>query len=341
MKKYLQLITLNFCLAFLGLNAQIEIVPPAASCGNVVSEAIAPAVTTVVLNQMGANPTLTLNDDPGTGAPNYAYVITDPNNVVIDTTVTPNVLVGEAIVGTIEEVPVGSGSYVFDPVAMGLGAGQYSVTGFGFDLENINLILKGDPNNADHPEGIYQNSTLCELAVSCVTDGDPSNDFCLSCDDTPPPPSDFTTLEELFDFANGISSTDITIQATLDVIALIESAASAFGVPDPCYSINGFNEFSLTVEDMVGIEAKQLVESIQVYPNPSSDLIMFDLSSEVTGEVEYIIYDINGRQIDSGTNMAGLGINSVKIDISTYSLGNYYIQFSADGKTSTSRFIKD
>ena len=219
------------CCLFFSNNVLAQLLPPASSCGYTVVPATVPATTVVCING-----TLDLPDDPGTTAPNYAYVITDPNNLIDPDGVPGSGDEEESIVGTVEETA--PGTYVIDPVALGLVEGQsYCVTGFGFDLANINTII----------QGVYV-SAFCTFAVACVDNGDPSDDFCQACADGPPAPASFTTLQELFDFAAAVSgSADVSIESVLGIIELIEGLTAALAVPAPCYSISGLQEYCVDV----------------------------------------------------------------------------------------------
>ena len=197
-----------------------------ATCGYNVVAPVYPTTTNVLIDE-----TLILNDVPGTGAPNYAYVITDPSQILLNDNGDP---VGELILGTVEEDPIGSGNYVLNPSNYNLIEGMtYNISGFGFDLENLNQIVAG----------VYT-SFLCTITVPCSTDGDSSNDFCQICSDGPVPPENFTTLSEFFDFSSAINDGNIAIESVLEIVELIDVLSLAFEVPQPCYTINNVYEYS-------------------------------------------------------------------------------------------------
>lgn len=82
---------------------------------------------------------------------------------------------------------------------------------------------------------------------------------------------------------------------------------------------------SLTiVKDAVGVAENNLEHSIQLFPNPASNVIT--LQSAVNSKVSYIIFDIVGREISSGEFT-----HSKTIDLSDYANGTYVIRLESAG----------
>ncbi len=73
----------------------------------------------------------------------------------------------------------------------------------------------------------------------------------------------------------------------------------------------------------VGLNEIQMLNAINVYPNPASDMIM--LSSPVKGEFTYQLTDISGRVILNGTFS-----NETSVDLSTVKTGIYFIQLNSN-----------
>ena len=84
-------------------------------------------------------------------------------------------------------------------------------------------------------------------------------------------------------------------------------------------------------------ESKSLKSAVQVYPNPSSDFIFFELD-EVTSQNEYelIILDMNGRLL-SKQNFDG---NNIRLDKNTWRNGTYcFMVYKADQLMDSGKFI--
>lgn len=75
------------------------------------------------------------------------------------------------------------------------------------------------------------------------------------------------------------------------------------------------------VETEIGIEEFWDSESINLYPNPSSDLINYSIQGNINLSTIRIV-DITGKLVYHSTN-----INSNQIDISTFAPGIYFMQF--------------
>jgi len=78
-------------------------------------------------------------------------------------------------------------------------------------------------------------------------------------------------------------------------------------------------------------------DAISVYPNPATDFIGINLSSNATLK-EIKILDLTGRTIE--TRPVQKGENNVRISVSDYPSGVYLISFTTDQGTKVRKFIK-
>jgi hypothetical protein len=71
---------------------------------------------------------------------------------------------------------------------------------------------------------------------------------------------------------------------------------------------------------------------IRLYPNPTSTYLFID---ELPNNTLISIYDAAGRLLNNISNQSML----VKLDVSAYANGVYFVRFATDGKISTSKFV--
>jgi len=122
--------------------------------------------------------------------------------------------------------------------------------------------------------------------------------------------------------------------------AEIPGATSASFTP----TVNGFyrvfvtNEaFNCTVESIIiqvtSVGIQQIAElPIRLYPNPTSTYLFID---ELPNNTLISIYDAAGRLLDNISNQSML----VKLDVSAYANGVYFVRFASNGKISTNKFV--
>ena len=92
--------------------------------------------------------------------------------------------------------------------------------------------------------------------------------------------------------------------------------------------------FTINVEDSTlstTVFSEEL--SFNIYPNPTDQFLNIECASELSS---YQIYDINGRNVQSESNLNAL---EKTIDVSTLSAGMYLIKVSTDNSTSIQKLI--
>ena len=99
---------------------------------------------------------------------------------------------------------------------------------------------------------------------------------------------------------------------------------------------NGF--VSSTVE-VTGIEANTIHNSMQIAPNPSTDLTFVTLENETAENVSITIYDMNGKIVAS-KNYGELS-NDVKLPVNTmnFETGIYVISLTVGNKVTTQKLV--
>ena len=82
--------------------------------------------------------------------------------------------------------------------------------------------------------------------------------------------------------------------------------------------------------------------SLNVFPNPSSDLTTINFSIPSNKEISLDVYDLNGKKVKSilSNNVSNGGIYNIPLDISLYPLGTYIVVLSSDNTSKVAKFIK-
>ena len=80
----------------------------------------------------------------------------------------------------------------------------------------------------------------------------------------------------------------------------------------------------------------------RAFPNPVSERLNIELSSQVSGINDLYIYDINGRALLKFSKEIVKGFNSQQIDVSRLPAGMYFIYFpKGNGENSRLKFVKE
>ncbi|OWY22419.1 T9SS C-terminal target domain-containing protein [Sphingobacteriales bacterium UPWRP_1] len=80
---------------------------------------------------------------------------------------------------------------------------------------------------------------------------------------------------------------------------------------------------------------------VEVSPIPTSHLLNVGFNSNISGEVEFTVYDMAGRLTATQKAMAQNGLNNVTIDVSNYPAGVYFIALNNGQSIETTRFVKE
>ena len=98
-------------------------------------------------------------------------------------------------------------------------------------------------------------------------------------------------------------------------------------------------EFTDIMNDgTTGIPDIQTTDDIQIYPNPATSYISLLSNKKLQGNIEVIIYNINGQAIL--TNNFHNVTDKVEIDINALSKGLYFMKVNAETDNAFIRFIK-
>jgi hypothetical protein len=79
-------------------------------------------------------------------------------------------------------------------------------------------------------------------------------------------------------------------------------------------------------------------QNIVLYPNPANEKLYLQSLDFSTSTINYIIYDLMGREIMKGNSSLENSISEINID--TLEKGNYLIRVSDNTQTNTMKFVK-
>jgi hypothetical protein len=87
---------------------------------------------------------------------------------------------------------------------------------------------------------------------------------------------------------------------------------------------------------VLGLEDNSFDKQLNVYPTMTSEILNVDLLNGQQ-EVDYVIYDISGRELSKGKFKE----SNNQYNVSRFSSGLYIISFENRGRTAIYRFIKN
>jgi hypothetical protein len=108
------------------------------------------------------------------------------------------------------------------------------------------------------------------------------------------------------------------------ILNISASNASRINNSNATSVLSGGSTSLTLVKDAVGVAENNLEYSIQLFPNPASNVIT--LQSAVNSKVSYIIFDIVGREVSNGEFT-----HSKTIDLSDYANGSYLVRLESEG----------
>jgi hypothetical protein len=80
---------------------------------------------------------------------------------------------------------------------------------------------------------------------------------------------------------------------------------------------------------------------IQVYPNPTSDLLNISFNSELQSNVTIEIIDMTGKKIYSETSVVQIGSNVRSVFTNKFKSGIYFVKIQSEKGETVERFVKN
>jgi PKD repeat protein len=150
-----------------------------------------------------------------------------------------------------------------------------------------------------------------------------------------------------WDFGDGNTSTDQFGWNTYD-------AAGTYNVTLTITTADGCTStFELTIDlsdqTMQGRAANQLTatespaspgEPLRLFPNPVTDQLQLEFDMDRAGEVQYRVFNPEGRTLRSQSQTLGAGAQRLELSLSDLPAGMYFLQLQRNGQPTTRRFVK-
>lgn len=113
------------------------------------------------------------------------------------------------------------------------------------------------------------------------------------------------------------------------------------GPIDPCGTTTDgeVEDYTVKVQNAssASLDENHLFAQVNVYPNPTDEVLNIDLSSVTTEEVSVQIFDLTGKLLTTVENQAG---KKLEINMSNFARGIYQVVLSSSSATSTQRVVK-
>ena len=76
------------------------------------------------------------------------------------------------------------------------------------------------------------------------------------------------------------------------------------------------------------------------YPNPSTENITMNYSLEESAKIQYVIYDLTGKKVQTESATRFPGAQQQSIDVNSLQAGTYLLSLNLNGNVITKRFVK-
>ncbi len=80
--------------------------------------------------------------------------------------------------------------------------------------------------------------------------------------------------------------------------------------------------------------------ALEVYPNPTVDRLQLEWESDYAGQLEVLVYDVNGRRLLSSSHAKDLDFFRTQVDVSSLPTGLYRVQLLAGDRRVVQAFVK-
>lgn len=122
----------------------------------------------------------------------------------------------------------------------------------------------------------------------------------------------------------------------MDPMACNYKADANFNIPELCCYPGYCNDRDIAVVCPV-LNTKRM----QLYPNPVRDAVTLQISSDISEETKYEVYDALGRMLLEENISVSAGTSTIKIDVSALSKGVYMFRLHSGENSESKMFLKD
>ena len=78
----------------------------------------------------------------------------------------------------------------------------------------------------------------------------------------------------------------------------------------------------------------------QVRPNPAKNFTTLDFNTDLAGNINILMTNVNGKVVFNQTLEAVSGLNTVDLDLSAFTTGVYFVTVSNDDYKKVTRIVK-
>jgi hypothetical protein len=102
-----------------------------------------------------------------------------------------------------------------------------------------------------------------------------------------------------------------------------------------------YNASQVVAPAGVGIsEQENSPFTFSFYPNPTTENITVNYSLEESAKVQYVIYDLTGKKVQTESATRFPGAQQQSIDVNSLRAGTYLLSLNVNGSVITKRFVK-
>ena len=102
-----------------------------------------------------------------------------------------------------------------------------------------------------------------------------------------------------------------------------------------------YNASQVVTPAGVGVSDQEIAPfNFSFYPNPATENITVNYALEESAKVQYVIYDLTGKKVQTESATRFPGAQQQSIDVNTLQAGTYLLSVNVNGNVITKRFIK-
>ncbi|MFL5763806.1 MAG: T9SS type A sorting domain-containing protein [Bacteroidia bacterium] len=150
-----------------------------------------------------------------------------------------------------------------------------------------------------------------------------------------------------YDYIEGVYGAMAPSVGTDVHIIVQEDNAPGHGVsttttPDPQAGAANIKYFKVPVSDLIctsGIDEHSDMSQIELYPNPASETVNMVVNLDKASKASIKVYNMIGEVVTEQNSSMNSGKNNIKLDISGYNTGVYFVTALIDGKSYSQKLI--
>jgi hypothetical protein len=93
------------------------------------------------------------------------------------------------------------------------------------------------------------------------------------------------------------------------------------------------------IGDVLSVENIERTE-VNIYPNPTSDIINIEFDARKSERVRCVFYNEVGKEVKSNFENINTGINKLTFNVNGLKTGVYFVSLNIDGNLITKQFVK-